>query len=207
VEPEDLTDAAAFVHDTLEPELEADWNAPAGSLEWSCRRTLDHVLDCHLFYANHLARRATTHLPSIRDGDASVGVAGTLSNLLGTAAILADVARAAPPGARAFHTSGVADAEGFLAMGCDEALVHGWDIAEGLDVDFEPPVELAERVLRRLFPWAPEDEHPWDALLWANGRIPLDDLPQSDPGWEWWSAPLDEWDGEVARGSQPSDWR
>ena len=34
VEPEDLTDAAAFVHETLETELEADWNAPAGSLEW-----------------------------------------------------------------------------------------------------------------------------------------------------------------------------
>ena len=154
-----------------------------------------------------MGRRAPIHLPSIRDGDASVGVAGTLTNLLGTAAILADVARATPPDVRAFHTSGMADADGFLAMGCDEALVHGWDIAEGLDVDFEPPVELAERVLRRLFPWAPEDEHPWDALLWANGRIPLDDLPQSDPGWEWWSAPLDEWDGEVARGSQPSDWR
>ena len=48
MEPEDLTDAAAFVQETLEPELEADWNAPAGSLEWSCRRTLGLVLDCEL---------------------------------------------------------------------------------------------------------------------------------------------------------------
>jgi hypothetical protein len=135
-----------------------------------------------------------------------VGVAGTLANLLGTAAILADVVRAAGPGVRAYHPSGLADPEGFVAMGCDEALVHGWDIAEGLDVDFEPPVELAERVLRRLFPWAPEDEHPWDALLWANGRIPLDDLPQSDEGWDWWCAPLAEWTGDVARTGQSAGW-
>jgi uncharacterized protein (TIGR03083 family) len=206
VRPEDLTDAAAFAFATLEPELDRDWNAPAGSLQWSCRQTLDHIVDCQFFYAGHLARRATSRLPSIRDGDATVNVDGTLTSLLGGAAILADVARAAPPEARGFHPGGMADADGFLAMGCDETLVHGWDIAEGLDVDFEPPVELAERVVRRLFPWAPKDEHPWDALLWANGRIPLDDLPQEDEQWYWWCAPLAEWDGKVARRTHPPGW-
>ena len=206
MEPRDLTDAVAFVHETLEPHLDADWNAPAGSLRWSCRRTLDHIVDCHVFYAYHLACRAGARLPSIRDGDASVDVRGTLASLLGGAAILADVARAAPEEARGYHPAGMADAEGFLAMGCDEALVHGWDIAEGLDVDLEAPPELAERVLRRLFPWAPRDEDPWDTLLWANGRIPLEDHAQSDEGWWWWSSPLDEWNGEVARRAQPPGW-
>ena len=54
--------------------------------------------------------------------------------------------------------------------GCDEALVHGWDSVRGLGEEFAPSAELAERVLRRLFPWAPINGSPWQALLWANAR-------------------------------------
>ncbi|MGH9119301.1 MAG: hypothetical protein ACRD0A_15910, partial [Acidimicrobiales bacterium] len=41
----------------------------------------------------------------------------------------------------------MADACGFLAMGCDEILVHSWDAGHGLGIDFKAPADLAERVL------------------------------------------------------------
>jgi len=116
------------------------------------------------------------------------------------AATPAHVARAAPAGARAFHTDGMADTCGFLAMGCDEILVHGWDAVRGLGGEFAAPADLAGRVLRRLFPWAPPDASAWQTLLWANGRV---DLPgraeRPGPDWAWHCAPLDEWDGTVPR--------
>ena len=88
-------------------------------------------------------------------------------------AALAFVVDGVPPGHRGCHPDGLADASGFAAMGCDELLVHTWDAARGLGLDFQPPSVLSQMVLRRLFPWAPEDTDPWPTLLWANGRAEL----------------------------------
>jgi hypothetical protein len=123
------------------------------------------------------------------------------------AAVLADVVRAAPPAARAFHPAGVADPSGFAAMGCDEILVHTGDIATGLGIGFEPPAGLCARVLARLFPWAPGDAEPWPALQWANGRIGLPGHERQDADWYWHCAPLEEWDGTLARRHVAPRWR
>lgn len=123
--------------------------------------------------------------------------ADLLDVLEAAAATLAAVARDAPPGARAYHSAGMADTTGFLAMGCDEILVHGWDAVRGFGAEFTPPTELAERVLRRLFPWAPITDPPWEALLWANGRADLPSRKRLGPDWVSHCAPLDEWDGTV----------
>jgi hypothetical protein len=114
------------------------------------------------------------------------------------AATLTAVARAAPD-VRAYHNYGMADISGFLAMGCDEILVHGWDAIRGLGAEFAPPAELADRVLRRLFPWAPTNESPWQALLWGNRRTDLPGKERLGLDWAWHCAPLDEWDGAVPR--------
>src|SRR3989337_1432274 len=55
---------------------------------------------------------------------------------------LANVARSTPEGALAYHATGMTDAEGYLAMGCAEVLVHTWDACCGLGVDFVGPPEL-----------------------------------------------------------------
>lgn len=93
---------------------------------------------------------------------------------------------------------GMADPSGFAAMACDEMLIHTDDAARGLDVSFDPPHELAEPVLRRLFPWVSEVTDPWQQLRWANGRIELDGRPRLTD-WAWHCAPLDEWDGTMPR--------
>jgi hypothetical protein len=111
--------------------------------------------------------------------------------------ILAEVARAAPASARAFHPAGVADPSGWVAMGMDELLVHTHDIAKGLGVPFDIDGGLARLVLDRLFPWWPTDADPVAALLWANGRADLPTIPTPGAAWLWHCAPLAEWDGTI----------
>ena len=205
--PDDLRLSAASVVEALRPAKDADWSVPAGDIGWTCRRTLDHITDALLLYAGHLASRATSGLPSLREGDASASPGRLLGVLESAAAVLADVAAttAALPGTRAYHPCGMADPEGFCAMGCDEILVHGWDIGRGLGVDVHPPEELAERVVERLFPWAPAGGG--DVLLWANGRMALPDAARLDSDWYWHCAPLDEWDGTRRQCQVAPRWR
>ena len=117
------------------------------------------------------------------------------------AVVLAAVLRSMPDGARAFHPAGMADRYGFAAMSCTEILVHTDDIAQGLGVEFTPPVAVAARTLARLFPWVPAGDDPWRALLYAAGRRAFGGNQRRAPNWSWQCAPLSEWDGsERVRG-------
>jgi hypothetical protein len=183
----------------LEPSVASgDWEQRAGALTWSCRHTLAHAVDCVYWYASNLVRRSTVDAGS-PDVDDATALPQLVDSLRSGGALLALAVDTADGDARGFHPYGMADASGFAAMGCDEVLVHGHDIARGLGVTrYEPPVDTVERTLRRLFPWAPEDADPWTALLWANGRVALGDRPP-ERKWLWHCAPLDEWDGEIRR--------
>jgi uncharacterized protein (TIGR03083 family) len=203
---DDLLRAAALCRETLAPALDEDWTARAGDLNWTCQRTLDHIVDTLFFYAVMLATRATVRPAMPRNGDPARSPRELLEVVEAAAAVLADVVRAAPPEARGFHPAGLTDPEGFVALGCEEVLIHTDDIAAGLGRRFEPPAELAERVLRRLFPWAPEGDDPWLTLRWACGRVALPDRERLDPNWYWHSAPLSEWDGTVKRRTAPPAW-
>ena len=208
---ETLLEAATVCHELLDgaAHSDADWDVPAGMLDWTCRRTLDHLPDTMLLYAAHLATRATRGLPFVRDGDPAASVRHLVRTTQSSAAILAEVAAAAGPDVRAYHPAGMADAGGFVAMGCDELLIHTHDIATGLARPFTPPPELCAGVVARLFPWVAGelgDVEPWPALLWANGRVPLWRHPQLDPDWYWHAAPLDEWDGSPRTRTAPPAW-
>ncbi len=181
--------------DALAPHTAADWSVAAGDLQWSCRRTLDHTIDTLLWYAGNLAMLATRrrgHIPE-----------GLLEALVLSGQILARVTEATPPGGRGYHSLRMADATGFVAMGCDETLVHTGDICAGLGVPFDPPGDLCARVVARLFPWAPEHDDPWERLLWCNGRIALPGHQRLGPQWGWWCAPLEEWDGVAYTNTMP----
>lgn len=207
VTPGDVRAGAALVCDLIDRAPDgADWEAPAGDLEWSCRRTLDHLPDTLLLYAALLARRAEGPVPFVRDGDAGRTPVELADATVSAAAILAEVATAAPGGARAHHPAGRADAEGFLAMAADELLIHGDDVATGLGVVLTPPDGLVVRIRDRLFPWAPTDAPAWDTLRWSNGRAALRDRPRLDEDWYWQCAPLEEWDGQPVRRHSPPAW-
>jgi|SRR5579884_3386495 len=200
VSADDVRDAADLCVATLQSVADRDWSVRTVGLEWTAADTLFHLSRVPTNYAVHLATRATSaSLFRIgRIDNRSGGPAKPAALLSATRAysyILADVIGAAPPEARAFHQMGMADRSGFAAMTCDELLIHTDDLARTFDVAFSPPLDLVSRVLARLFPWAPSDAGPWEALRWANGRQELPGYPRQGPDWTWHCAPLDEWNG------------
>ncbi|MFF8288208.1 hypothetical protein ACF068_03100 [Streptomyces sp. NPDC016309] len=203
VTAEDVRSAVRLAVDTFRPaESASDWDAPAGSLEWTCWETAEHLADDLFAYAAQLGPerppldgdvpflwepRRPGGPANVTYADRKAGVAGLLQVLEACGAMLAAMARVTPPEARAHHVYGVSDAEGFAAMGVVETLVHGYDIAQGLGLPWEPAPGLCRRALARLFPDAPADTPAWPTLLWATGR---GDLPgrERPASWRWHAA-------------------
>ncbi|HLG72398.1 MAG TPA: hypothetical protein VK009_18430 [Chloroflexota bacterium] len=199
LEPERAIEAAHVAQAALRPGLSKDWNVTAGTLEWDCRRTLDHMVMSSIAYSGNLARRSTVRVRPVRNGDPSATIEELLDGLETATTILAAIARSAPAGARAFHEFGLADPTGFIAMACEEILIHAHDITQGLRLDYEPPADLCRLVARRLFPWAPTNTMAWPTLLWLNGRGELAGRERMGPDWCWHCAPLTEWDGTIKK--------
>ncbi|AWS48106.1 maleylpyruvate isomerase family mycothiol-dependent enzyme [Streptosporangium sp. 'caverna'] len=195
VTADDVDTAISHVVATLSPATDGDWSVPAGTLEWSCRDTADHIGDCLMSYAGQLVAQPTDRYVRFMAGaEKEASPAQVLEFAETGARILAATVRTTPPHARAYHPTGMADPEGFAAMGCVEALLHGQDIAQGLGLPFDPPREVCTRVLARMFPQAAVDLgaiDPWHALLWSTGRIELPDRPRPQR-WRWHGAPLTE---------------
>ncbi|MFJ9041659.1 hypothetical protein ACIRF8_34460 [Streptomyces sp. NPDC102406] len=201
---DDVAQAVALTVTALRPALDADWDVPAGSLEWTCWETGEHLADDLFAYAARIgslrpptdarepfgwSRRRPEGPANTITADPAAGPAGLLQTLESCGGLLATVARATSPTARAYHVFGISDPEGFAAMGVVETLLHAHDLAQGLGVDLPPPpADLCARSLRRLFPDAPEDAEPWPALLWLTGR---GDLPGRERvgEWRWYGAP------------------
>jgi hypothetical protein len=194
VRPHDVTHAAESVTQAFAPAVGMEWSVPAGGLEWSVEQTIAHML-APAKYALYLASGSTRFIAAGLKPWSDATRAERLDALVGVARALAGVAAASPPAARGFHALGMVDAEGFVALGCLELLVHGYDVARGLGLAYEPPDGLCARVLARLFPWVDHPAGPaWTALLQATGRAGA--TTERDV-WMPHPAPLDEWDGSI----------
>lgn len=190
----DLDRAVDSVVAALTPGIDWDWQAPAGSLDWSCRFTAEHVAHCLQAYSMQLASRAPAHYVRFLSRPLNDSTnADVLELLEASGRLLSAVVRAAKPADRGFHPYGPADAEGTAGMGCIELLVHGGDIAAGLGLPFEPPSDVCAWILARMFPDRHADSvdiDPWTTLQWATGRVSLPELPDIGTKWRWHSAPL-----------------
>lgn len=203
VTAEDVQLAVRLAVTVLRAGTEADWSAPAGSLEWDCWDTVEHLSDDLFSYATQLGPET----PPLTDGvpfdytrrkpggpantvfaRRDAGPAGLLRVLEASGALLVAMVRTASPDVRAWHPYGNSDPEGFAAMGIVETLVHLHDVAQGLGLSWEPPAGLCERVLRRLFRDVEVDAAPWPALLWATGRAELPGHPRRT-AWKWNGVP------------------
>ncbi|MFI1015023.1 maleylpyruvate isomerase N-terminal domain-containing protein [Streptomyces sp. NPDC020965] len=194
--PELLTAATARCLGALAAGSAEDWSRPAGDVDWSCRRTLDHLALGLVGYAGLLVARPTDRYVSLfasLDEQAPVGVC--LEGVGIAAALLTGTVRQTPAGVRAWHPWGHADAAGFAAMGVAELTLHTYDITRGLGLPWAPPAEFAAAVLDRLFPDAPHGHPPADTLLWCPGRGALPGLPRRA---EW------RWDGTVRPPAGPT---
>jgi hypothetical protein len=192
--PDDVRSAVNAAAGAMRAAGDADWSVAARDLEWSCRRTLVHTISALVWYAGNLATQ-TTEDEGLPDESPTMSITELLRGLEIAGFILASVAEASPADARGYHGAGRADASGFLAMGIDETLVHAYDVCEALGIPFRPPPDVSDRTVRRLFPWAPEHDDPWERLLWCNGRVALPGHERLGPMWGWWCAPLNDWNG------------
>ncbi|MDV9175406.1 GNAT family N-acetyltransferase [Streptomyces sp. W16] len=184
----EVEEAVASCLALLSTATERDWDGVrAGRLEWSCRRTAEHIASDLISYAGQLAGRAQhAYLPFDIALDDGTDNSGVLEVIGATGALLSATVRTTPREVRAFHPLPFrsANREGFAAMGTAEVLVHTHDIAEGLGLTYQPARELAEFVLTRIFPHIRPGADPWRTLLWATGR---GNLPGRAPvtGWRW----------------------
>ncbi|MFD0425832.1 VOC family protein [Streptomyces parvus] len=206
VTADDVTTAVRLAVDVLAKAPADRWETRAGSLEWTCWETAEHLGDDLFAYAVQLGPRTP---PLDRDvpfrwtpdreggphnavfADREAGPAGLLATLEASGALLASMVRTTPPGVRSYHGYGISDPEGFAAMGVVETLVHAHDIAEGLGLEWAPPAALCDRALARLFPEAPAGGDRWAVLLWATGRAELPGHPRRT-AWRWDGRPLED---------------
>jgi hypothetical protein len=200
---DDLDLAVRLAVMTLRGAPSDTWDAKAGSLVWTCWETVEHLSDDLFAYAAQLGPKTPPmdgEVPFVwesrRPGgpanaihaDRDAGPAGLLQVLEACGGMLSAMVRTVAPGVRAHHVFGAADAEGFAAMGVLETVVHTYDLADGLGLPWEPPADICARVLRRLFPDAPQDTEPWPTLLWATGRGELPGRPRLT-SWRWYGSP------------------
>ncbi|MEV5504964.1 maleylpyruvate isomerase N-terminal domain-containing protein [Streptomyces orinoci] len=203
VTAEDVQTAVHLTVDALTGVPEARWGRPAAGLDWDCWETAEHLVDALFGYAAQLGPRAPSlerYLPSLRVGrrpggprnvvfaDREAGPDGLLQLVEAGGGLLTAMVRTTPAEVMAYHPAGRSDPAGFGAMGVVEALVHGYDIAAGLGVEFTPPAGPCERALARLFPDAPQEAEPWPALLWCTGRSALPGREKLN-SWRWHSSP------------------
>lgn len=194
--PADLVAATEFALDALRPAADRDWSVRAGTLEWSVALTVTHVAGSMTKGAAYLASAATTWSPLVISADPRATNRQLLDGIEISARGLAFVAGHVDGSTRAFHAWGMGDAAAFLARAANEVLVHGWDVATGLGIEFDPPREVCAPVVRRRFPWVADDADPWATLLTAEGRV----------GGHHWipvEVPLADWDGVAPAGAQP----
>jgi hypothetical protein len=186
----DVGRTSAFVVEALTPGLGRDWSVPAGTLEWSVEFTLEHIASALSKYTLYLASRSTRIMATRVEiwKDASQQERLNVVAIAGRA--LANVVAASPTKARAYHASGMLDPDGYAALGCLETLVHGDDIAVGLDLPFNPPDDLVRPVVARHLPWLSADR-PWETLL-EHTRA-----PGTNDAWTIQREPLAEWDGQI----------
>ncbi|MER5708182.1 hypothetical protein AB0B13_38985 [Streptomyces sp. NPDC042898] len=185
VTADDVDLAVRLAVGTLRDAPAEGWGGKAGSLEWDCWETAEHLANDLFYYAVQLGPQSPpldTHVPIALnrkrpDGptvflyaERDAGPAGLVQVLEACGALLVAMVRTTPPGVRSHHAAGVADPEGFAALALQETLVHMHDLAEGFGLPWTPPSDLCSRVLARLFPEAPVGTDPWLTLLWATGR-------------------------------------
>jgi hypothetical protein len=178
---EDLVTLSRLVIDAWDSGRERDWAVPAGTLEWSCLHTADHLVDCVFSYAFFLASGKQDNYPNFGELHALAGATSgdLIEGLQATSTMLASVIVTAAVDTRAviwLHPSvQTGSPEDFAARGALELVLHGYDVCAGLGVPFDPPTEACQRLLAHTAQWPGNQEYvattdPWSDLVARSGR-------------------------------------
>ena len=158
--------------------VDGDWSVPAGTLDWDCWHTLDHLVDCVFSYTLQLAGRAHDGWLALQELHAVPGA--TPLQLIEAFGAVSEafvaVVRAAPADVTASDGIHELDIPDWVARATFEVLLHAHDVLTGLDGRFEPALELCAATLASPALWAIDRARAanavdaWDALLVASGR-------------------------------------
>ena len=169
---------ADFSIEALTEVVDADWTTRAGVLEWSCWRTVDHMVDCLFSYALQIGARAESGFLPFEELHATAEATprDLVAGLRSVTALLVAVVRDSPGTVTA--SDGVLDLSlsDWCARAAYELVLHTNDVVWGLGTDLDPPLDLCRAILESDALWmlnrehAKEESTPWTALLSGSGR-------------------------------------
>jgi hypothetical protein len=172
---------------TLRFYSDADWNIPAIGIDMSVSGVGAHVADGLIAYAAQIVGQPSDHWVPIQVAiEQGADVFGLIEAISTAGRILDIVAVNSPATSRSYHSWGMSDPEGFLAMGCVELLAHTYDIVTSLEGEFSVDDKLVQPFLERLFRGVPTECSRWEALLWSTGRIAIPGSPRQE-SWRWYA--------------------
>jgi uncharacterized protein (TIGR03083 family) len=157
---------------------ETTWELTISPVGWDWRFTIEHIGGDLLHYAGQVAQQPTDHYVAFSfDQSRAKTHAGLVETVEMAGRLLAAAVSAAPDESTAWHPQGMFTPAGFAAMGACEALVHGYDIAVSLGLDWTPDDDLSRLVTDFFFPAIPSAvrtaNSPTAVLAWATGRKSL----------------------------------
>lgn len=178
VTPEEFARVGALADHVLVALADEDWSAPAANLEWSCRQTLDHVIDCLFSFTLQLAARASSRFLPFNElhATAEASTADLLVGFRGAVRMFRDVTSNAEPGAVAGDGLALLTAEDGCARGAYEVALHSYDITTGLGAIWRLPDDLCRAITASEALWmfdraaAATGDGPWASFLIGSGR-------------------------------------
>jgi hypothetical protein len=169
---------ADFSIDALTQVVDADWTTRAGVLEWSCWRTVDHMVDCLFSYAMQIGARAQFGFLPFEELHAKPDAAplDLVAGLRSVTALLVAVVRDSPGTVTASDGVFELSLSDWCARAAYELILHTHDVVCGLGRELDPPLELCRVILESDALWMLDSEQaksgsdPWAALLLGSGR-------------------------------------
>jgi hypothetical protein len=177
---DDFAQVGALALATWQTGVDRDWSVPAGTLEWSCRKTAEHVIDSALAPAFFLASRRLDAYPlfKVTEIHPSATIPDLIDCLRAVVNVVWCVVVATDPDARAIirrrPVPETAPAAAFAPRCGLELILHNFDIACGLGVAFDPPRDLCALLYAATFDYPREEitrtDDSWSDLLARCGR-------------------------------------
>ena len=177
---DDLQALSDLAIETWRSGLDRDWSVPAGTLDWSCRKTAEHTVDTVFAPAFFLASRRQHAYPPFEELHAlpDASIADLIDGLRATTNMLWAVIVTAHPEVRAIirrrPTVETAPPRDFAPRGALEMILHTHDISTGLGIPFDPPRALCSRLFAHTRHWPQESiertDDSWSDLLASRGR-------------------------------------
>jgi hypothetical protein len=176
--PHEFAEVLEQSRGALRTVVDEDWSMQAGTLEWNCWQTVDHMIDCVFSYTMQVAARAESGFLPFGElhanSDASPG--DLLAGLSAVGQMFHDVVQNAPSDTVASDGVLPLDLGDWCARAAYEIALHTHDVLSGVGASWDLPDALCDAISTSPSLWmfdraAPAvGTDPWTTLLIGSGR-------------------------------------